>query len=93
MSNIDRFPVIVEMVNDNGKVEQSLYHEEEGNLFKFQYIKPGEYYFRVIDDDNENGKWDSGNYLKKKKPEEIIYVKKSLKVRAFFDYVEKINLK
>lgn len=91
VNNIDRFPVIVEMVNDNGKVEQSLYHEE-GNLFKFKYIKPGEYYFRVIYDDNKNGKWDSGDYLKKRKPEEIIYVKKPLKVRAFFDYVEKINL-
>lgn len=91
VNNIDRFPVIVEMVDKNGEIEQSLYHED-GNLFKFKYIKPGEYYFRVIYDDNENGKWDSGNYLKKQKPEEIIYIEKSLKVRAFFDYVEKINL-
>ncbi|MDN6279797.1 MAG: Ig-like domain-containing protein [Psychroflexus sp.] len=89
--NIEQYPVIVEMVTDKGKVEQSLY-QEQGNLFEFKYINPGKYYFRIIYDENRNGKWDTGKYLDNRKPEKVIYVKKMLKVRAFFDYVETINL-
>ncbi len=34
-------------------------------------IEPGEYTIRVVEDDNKNGKWDSGNYLGKRQPERV----------------------
>ncbi len=39
--------------------------------YTFESIEPKKYIIRVVEDDNENGKWDSGNYLEKRKPEKI----------------------
>src|SRR5699024_1541336 len=74
LQNIAEFPVIVQLVNEQGETKRELInHEEDGNLFDFRYVEPGEYYVRVIYDSNDNGKWDTGNYLEKKQPEKVIY--------------------
>jgi uncharacterized protein (DUF2141 family) len=39
----------------------------------FDDLSPDDYTIRVIIDDNGNGVWDPGNYLKKQEPEKIIY--------------------
>jgi hypothetical protein len=58
----------------------------------FDYITPGEYYVRLIYDENENKRWDSGNYLKKKQPENIIYYPTKLEIRANWSLIETFNL-
>jgi len=40
--------------------------------FSFKNIKPGEYKIRVFFDENNNGKWDAGNFYKKIHPEKVI---------------------
>jgi len=40
--------------------------------FSFKNIKPGEYKIRVFFDENNNGKWDAGNFYKKIQPEKVI---------------------
>jgi hypothetical protein len=37
----------------------------------FTYITPGKYKLRFVEDLNQNGTWDTGNYLKKIQPERI----------------------
>ena len=32
----------------------------------FEFIDPGDYFVRIIIDENENGIWDTGNYLQGK---------------------------
>jgi hypothetical protein len=48
-------------------------------------IEPKLYTVRIIYDDNANDEWDTGNYLAKKQPEEIIYFPKLIDVRANWD--------
>ena len=49
-------------------------------------------YFRLIEDANNNDKWDTGNYLKKIKPERVYYFSNELEVRANWDLNETFNL-
>jgi uncharacterized protein (DUF2141 family) len=48
----------------------------------FNLLEPKTYVIRAIVDDNNNKKWDTGNYLRKELPENVIYYKEELKVRA-----------
>lgn len=47
----------------------------------FKYLKPKEYKIRIIYDDNDNGKWDTGTFLKGTQPEKIEYHPDIQKVR------------
>ena len=72
LQNVKRFPVIVEITDAKGKVYASAYSEKETQL-NFDAIEPNKYNLRVIYDDNKNQEWDTGDYLKKIQPEEVIY--------------------
>ena len=48
----------------------------------FNLLEPKTYKVRAIIDDNNNNKWDTGNYLLKIQPEKVIYFEEELKVRA-----------
>lgn len=91
ITNLDRYPAIVQLIDDKEKVEKSTILENT-NRHVFENIKPGIYYIKVIYDDNGNGIWDSGDYLKNIQPEEVIYNKEPLEFRANFDYVQQISL-
>lgn len=56
----------------------------------FKDLSPGEYKVRVIVDENENGKWDTGNYIKKQLPEHIKTYDKGIKVIADWEVEEEI---
>ncbi|WP_405608675.1 Ig-like domain-containing protein [Polaribacter sp. Asnod1-A03] len=49
---------------------------------RYDLLQPKTYYIRAIIDNNKNNKWDTGNYLLKRQPEEIIYFPQELKLRA-----------
>lgn len=51
----------------------------------YDLLLPGAYNIRLIEDENRNGKWDTGDYLAKKQPEKVIYYSAPLKVRAGWD--------
>ncbi len=94
VNNLKSYPVIVQLTNSKGEVYKELIHQEDdGNLFIFNYLKPGKYLLRVIYDENNNGKWDTGSYLNKSQAEEIIYFPKEIEVRANWDVVETFRLK
>jgi len=46
---------------------------------------PGMYRFRIIEDKNGNGKWDTGSYLSHEQAEKIIYYLQKINVRANWD--------
>lgn len=88
------YPVIVQVVNEKLEVIAEEYLTEPKPYCSFPYIDPQFVYFRVIYDTNKNGKWDTGNYLKKIQPEIIKYYPKKVEVRANWDVIEDlINLK
>ena len=59
----------------------------------FELLKEGKYKFRAILDANGNGIWDTGLYLKKRQPEEIIYLPVEISVRPNFDIEQTFDLK
>lgn len=45
-------------------------------------FKPGDYELRILDDTNQNGIWDPGNYHLKKQPEKVYSIPQTLTIRA-----------
>lgn len=91
IQNIESFPVIVQLTDTNGEVIAEEYSEGKTN-FTFRYLNPGKFLIRVISDRNSNRKWDTGNYLKKRQPEQIKYYQDTLDIRANWDWNESIRL-
>ena len=58
----------------------------------FKNIIPSKYFIRIIEDKNENNKWDTGDFLNKIKPEKTFHNKEEFIVRANWILEEKINL-
>ena len=57
-----------------------------------KFVTPGEYEIRILYDDNNNGKWDPGNYSKKLQPEKAITLKDKLAIKANWDNERDIKL-
>jgi uncharacterized protein (DUF2141 family) len=91
ITNIEGFPVIVELVDKNGKVESSVYETEKSTV-NFRLITPGSYFIRLVYDKNANGKWDTGNFLKRLKPEPVLYEAKPVEIRANWDVQLSVTL-
>lgn len=53
---------------------------------------PGEYELRILSDDNNNGKWDPGNYEKKLQPERAVSLPNKLNIKANWDNERDIKL-
>lgn len=69
-------------------VIEEIYNPANKNYFEFNFIEPGEYLFRLLVDENENGKWDTGDYLSGKQPEPIYLYPEPIKIRAMWDATE-----
>ncbi len=58
----------------------------------FKFLHPGTYYIRAIADENGNGKWDTGDYLLKRQPEQVYYSPESIRLRANWTKEETWNV-
>ena len=65
-------------------VEMSLTSSAE-KLLKFKNLVPGNYFLKIIEDKNQNKKWDTGNILRKKQPEVIYFNAVPIKLLADWD--------
>ena len=83
---------ILQMIDSNGEVVRVFKNVNQDATYNFDYVRPGKYIFRLIEDANNNDKWDTGNYLKKIKPERVYYFSNELEVRANWDLNETFNL-
>ena len=83
---------ILQMIDSNGDIIREFKNVNQDTTYNFDYIRPGKYIFRIIEDTNKNDKWDTGNYLKKIKPENVYYFSNELEVRANWDLNETFNL-
>jgi hypothetical protein len=81
---------IVQVVNDKEVViaeqyiEMSLTTSAE-QLLKYKNLPPGNYFLKVIEDKNQNRKWDTGNILHQKQPETIYFNALTIKLLADWD--------
>jgi len=92
LTNIEQYPVIVQLTNTKGDILAQQYADNKSS-FTFNYLNPGDILVRVILDTNANQKWDTGNFFKKIQPERIEYLKDTLEVRANWDQPYNFSLK
>ena len=83
---------ILHMINSNGEIIREFKNVNQDTTYNFDYVRSGKYTFRLIEDANNNDIWDTGNYLKKIKPESVYYFLNELEVRANWDLNETFNL-
>lgn len=91
LENIKAYPILIQLTDDKGKTLAENYLEK-GNITEFQLLDPNEYNLRIVYDVNANGKWDTGNFLNKKQPEEVFHFPKKITVRPNWDVEQAVNL-
>ncbi|MDP5157904.1 MAG: Ig-like domain-containing protein [Flaviramulus sp.] len=86
-----KYPLIIQLTDSEGKVkmEQAVTNSDPVD---FLNLLPGKYFIRVIHDTNGNGKFDTGNYLKKIQPERVSHFQE-IEVRADWGYQETLQFK
>lgn len=52
---------------------------------KFDYLLPGKYNLRIVQDNNGNGKWDPGNFETGTQPDVAYYYKETIELKANWD--------
>ena len=81
---------IVQLVSDKEiivaeqYIEMSLTTSAEQHI-KFKNLMPGNYFVKVIEDKNQNKKWDTGSILNQKQPELIYFNAQIIKLLADWD--------
>ena len=74
---------IVKLIQKKKEITRAILPEGVKKL-EWNLLPPGEYGLELIEDNNANGFWDSGNYLQAQQPERI-FVKTLEKLRANWD--------
>ena len=83
---------ILHLINSNGGIIREFSNVSKNTIYNFEYIRPGNYTFRLIEDINNNGIWDTGNYLRRIKPEPVYYFPNEIEIRANWDLNETFDL-
>ena len=85
IKNVASYPIIVDLINEKGdRIYERIFAKKEQG-YTFSNIKPGKYKLRLIYDENDNERWDSGNYLKKQMPEDVKYFPDVIDIKANWD--------
>lgn len=77
---------MIQLLNEQDKPIKTLQAQEDGTVF--QYLSPKSYYLRMYIDENRDGKWTTGDWLKHRQPEEVFYFSKRLTLRANWEFEE-----
>ncbi len=51
----------------------------------FENLSPADYRIRIVQDENNNGKWDGGDYFQGRQPESVFYFPQIINIRANWD--------
>ena len=58
---------------------------------EFFYLTPSTYFLRIIVDDNNNGRWDTGDFQQGREPEQVFFYEKPIECRAKWDVTLRWN--
>ena len=89
-SNLDltKHPVLQFVQNNQVKYT----HVFTNSIVDIKMFEPGEYELRILYDDNQNRKWDPGDFFKHKQPEKIQALQRKLNIKANWDNESDITL-
>lgn len=83
-------PVILQMMSEGKIIEERIVNESQ--RISFMHMNPGDYRLKAIIDSNQNGKWDTGDYMQKRQPETVIFFSATITVRSNWDVEEDWDL-
>ncbi len=83
---------ILQLLDSDEKIIREFIDVSSNSSYTFDYVRPGIYHLRLIEDLNNNDTWDTGNYLKRIQPEPVFYFPNEIDVRANWDLNETFNL-
>ncbi|MEG1762444.1 MAG: Ig-like domain-containing protein [Bacteroidales bacterium] len=82
---------LVQRMDEKNKVLEQYLLPKDGKLV-LPYLLPGSYKFRIIEDANQNGRWDGGDFVQKKQAEKLWYYSKIIPVERDWVIEEKWSL-
>jgi len=96
IANLSNLPQnsVLEVLDDKANLVRSIELKNKvGNLkYTIELLKPANYTLKVWVDKNGNSKWDTGNYLDKKQPEDVYFHKEKIVVKSSWDTITDWNL-
>ena len=79
----DDRPYLVELLqSDKVKARASV----DSRQVSFVYLLPGKYDIRIIDDENGNGRWDTGDYSQHRQAEKVFYYPQPYEIRSSWEH-------
>ncbi|GAP72551.1 hypothetical protein SAMD00024442_35_19 [Candidatus Symbiothrix dinenymphae] len=79
-----------ELLDGGGKMVRTA-PLQSGELI-FENLKPGKYYLRYIDDANDNGAWDTGDYATLTQPEAVYYFPLEIELKGYMELEQSWNV-
>ena len=83
----DSSSYIIQLMNDKGDLLREKISNGSTDI-SFEKLAPGKYKVKSIKDDNKNGKWDTGDYYKKLKPESVMFFDVPIEIRSNWEVAE-----
>ena len=78
--------VVAQLVSSTDAVMKEVRtHTGDAEIF---YVNPNTYYLRIFVDENNNGKWDTGNYDEGRQAETIYYYPSKIECKEKWDFTE-----
>ena len=74
-------PLIVQLMDSKESVLRERVVRQDETV-SFEYLKPSQYKIKFVHDCNDNGKWDTGDYMKAVQPEKVEYYNGEINVRS-----------
>jgi hypothetical protein len=84
-------PVIIQLLAENKNVLKEIHIRKDTEVI-FDYLQPQKYFLKAIFDSNDNGVWDTGNYLKGIQPERVLLFRDVIATRSNWDIRESWDL-
>ncbi len=82
--------VLVQLFSGKNLIEERIVKTD--GQYSFPFLSPKDYSFKFIHDLNENGKWDTGEYLKSLQPEPLELLPVEIEVRSNWDHEVSMTL-
>lgn len=79
-------PFWIQLLNDKDEILEERYSTD--SEFEFNFLLSGNYYFKILVDENENGHWDSGDYFTRTQAEKSYIYPTLINVRPLWDMNE-----
>lgn len=87
--NLEKGSVYRLLLLEGGEKELQSIRVSDTGMVEFLYMNPGMYSFVLYKDDNDDGKWSEGDYVKRVQPEKKWFYSKTIRVEADWRVEEK----